>query len=132
MPHPKVKISDNSGNTVGVTDNRLDVNATVGVGSSTFTTYPEFDVDTAAIQLSSADGINSIGTGCKEIIIQSQADNTGYVMIGDSDVVADSEGIRINAGDTLILPINATPNVWLRGSAVNQMINVSIIFGTVE
>ena len=27
MPHPKVKLSDNSGNEVGVTDNRLDVNA---------------------------------------------------------------------------------------------------------
>jgi hypothetical protein len=27
VPHPKVKLSDNSGNEVGVTDNRLDVNA---------------------------------------------------------------------------------------------------------
>ena len=27
MPHPKVKIADNSGNEVGVTNNRLDVNA---------------------------------------------------------------------------------------------------------
>ena len=128
MPHPKVKIADNSGNEVGVTNNRLDVNATLGVGSSTLTTYPEFDVDTTAIQLSGADGIGSIAIACKEIIIQSQADNTGYVMIGDSAVVADSEGIRINAGDTLILPISATPNVWLRGSVNNQMINVSIIF----
>ena len=89
-------------------------------------------MDEDAIQLSSSDGISSIATTCKEIIIQSQADNTGYVMIGDSDIVADSEGMRIDAGDTLILPISATPNVWLRGSAVNQMINVSIIFGTVE
>ena len=122
------QIIDSDGDVVTVTDNRLDVNATVGIGTSTFTTYPEFDVDTTAIQLSSADGIGAIATGCKEIIIQSQADNTGYVMIGDDDVVADSEGIRINAGDTLILPISATPNVWLRGSANDQMINVSIIF----
>ena len=122
------QIIDSDGDVVTVTDNRLDVNATVGIGTSTFTTYPEFDVDTTAIQLNSSDGINSIATGCKEIIIQSQADNTGYVMIGDDDVVADSEGIRINAGDTLILPISATPNVWLRGSANDQMINVSIIF----
>ena len=32
MPHPKVKISDNSGNEVGVTDNKLDVNATISAG----------------------------------------------------------------------------------------------------
>ena len=128
MPHPKVKIADNDGNTVGVTDNRLDVNATIGLGSGTFRTYAEFDVDTDAIQLSGVHGISTITALCKEIIIQSQADNTGYVMIGDSDVVADSEGIRINAGDTLILPINTTSNVWLRGSDNDQMINVSIIF----
>ena len=132
MAHPKIKIADNTGNEVSVTNNRLDVNATIGIGSGVFVTYPEFDVDEDAIQLSSSDGISSIATTCKEIIIQSQADNTGYVMIGDSDIVADSEGMRIDAGDTLILPISATPNVWLRGSAVNQMINVSIIFGTVE
>ena len=123
-----VRIQGVDGDVADVTDNRLDVNVTMGVGTSTFTTYPEFDVDTTAIQLSSANGISTITTICKEIIIQSQADNTGYVMIGDGDVVADSEGVRINAGDTLILPISATPNVWLRGSANDQMINVSIIF----
>ena len=35
MPHPKVKLSDDSGNTVGVTSNRLDVNvagATMSTG----------------------------------------------------------------------------------------------------
>ena len=128
MPQPKVNIANSSGDLVGVTNNRLDVNATLGIGSGTFRTYAEFDVDTDAIQLSGVYGISTITTLCKEIIIQSQADNTGYVMIGDSDVVADSEGIRINAGDTLILPINATSNVWLRGSDNDQMINVSIIF----
>ena len=128
MAHPKIKIADNTGNEVSVTNNRLDVNATIGIGSGVFVTYPEFDVDEDAIQLSSSDGISSIATTCKEIIIQSQADNTGYVMIGDSDVVADSEGIRINAGDTLILPISSTSNVWFRGSDNNQMINVSIIY----
>ena len=122
------QIIDSDGDVVGVTDNRLDVNATIGLGSSTLTTYAEFDVDTTAIQLSSANGIGAVATTCKEIIIQSQADNTGYVMIGDDDVVADSEGIRINAGDTLILPVSVTTNVWLRGSVNNQMINVSIIF----
>ena len=48
MAFPKVKISDDSGNTVGVTSNRLDVNATLGVGSSTFTTYAQDTATTSA------------------------------------------------------------------------------------
>ena len=32
MPHPKVKISDDTGNTVSVTGNKLDVNATIQAG----------------------------------------------------------------------------------------------------
>ena len=34
MPHPKVKISDNSGNEVSVTDNKLDVIVYAEGGSS--------------------------------------------------------------------------------------------------
>tara|TARA_R100001082_G_scaffold111053_1_gene93084 strand:+ start:348 stop:623 length:276 start_codon:yes stop_codon:yes gene_type:complete len=34
MPHPKVKISDNSGNEVSVTSNKLDVNASGSIITS--------------------------------------------------------------------------------------------------
>ena len=128
MPHPKVKISDNNGNEVGVTSNRLDVNATIGVGSSTFTTYAQFDAATSATALSdSSNGISSTVTTCKEIIIQCDFDNTGYIMVGDGQAAADTEGIRLHAGDMLSLPVSSTANVSIDGSASSQKVNVAII-----
>ena len=128
MPHPKVKIADNSGNEVGVTNNRLDVNATLGVGSSTFTSYPQFTAATSATAISDAtNGINATVTDCKEIIIQADFDNTGYLMVGDGAVTADTEGIRLHAGDMLTLPVSSTANVSIDASAASQTVNVTLI-----
>ena len=200
MAHPKVKISDNSGNTVGVTDNRLDVNvagATIETGDidvnldsatdsveavlsntdnavldsidavldtikidteaietaveildnavsgnemqvdivtnkhpagmGNLNSYPQFDVDASPIRLSAFDGINAVETDCVEIIIQSVESNAGYILVGDSGVADATNGIRINAGDTLILPVKNTTDVWLVASAINQYVNVTII-----
>ena len=186
MAHPKVKISDNSGNEVGVTDNRLDVNvagATIETGDidvnldsatdsveavlsatdnavldgikaaveiidnavsgnemqvdivtnkhpegmTSITTFNRFDVDTSAIQLSSADGINSSPTNCKEIIIHSLTGNDGYIFVGDSSVNIDNNGIRVNAGETLILPLAEVADIWLDGSSANQWVAVTLI-----
>ena len=126
MPHPKVKIADNSGNEVGVTNNRLDVNATLGVGSSTLTTYAQFAVEAGGETLTVGLGVSAVTT-CKEIIFQADFDNTAYIMVGDSDVVADTEGIRLHAGDTLVLPVSSTDNVSVRASTTSQNLNVAII-----
>ena len=80
MPHPKVKIADNSGNEVGVTNNRLDVNATLGVGSSTFTSYAVITQGATKATLTSALSVTAITT-CKEIIFQALHDNAGYIII---------------------------------------------------
>ena len=127
MAHPKVKIADNSGNEVGVTNNRLDVNATLGVGSSTFTTYAQ---DTSAV---TAATITSLITGdavttCKEIIIQADFDNASFIMVGDGDVSGDdTEGIRLHAGDMLVLPVSSTDNISIRAGDTSQKFNFSII-----
>jgi|TARA_R100001530_G_scaffold85127_1_gene59307 hypothetical protein len=122
------QIIDSDGDVVSVTNNRLDVNATVGVGSSTFTTYAQFDAATSATALSdSSNGINSIVATCKEIIIQCDFDNTGYIMVGDAQATADTEGIRLHAGDILSLPVSSTANVSIDGSASSQKVNVAII-----
>ena len=126
MPHPKVKIADNSGNEVGVTNNRLDVTATLGVGSSTLTTYAQFAVEAGGETLTAGLGVSAVTT-CKEIIFQADFDNTAYIMVGDSDVVADTEGIRLHAGDTLVLPVSSTDNVSVRASTTSQNLNVAII-----
>ena len=123
-----VKITDTDGDTVSVTNNRLDVNATIGVGSSTLTSYAQFDAATSATALSdSTNGINATVTNCKEIIIQADFDNSGYIMVGDGGAAADTEGIRMNAGDMLSLPISSTANISIDGSASSQKVNVAII-----
>ena len=100
----------------------------VNGSSSTVTEYAQFDVDTSAIQLSSADGIDATTTQCKEVILQCDFDNTGYVMVGGSNNIAcDSRGIRLEAGDTLTLSIQDVADVWLIGSANDQMVNVMVL-----
>ena len=99
------QIIDSDGDVVTVTNNRLDVNATVGVGSSTFTTYAQDTSATSAATISSL--IGGTVTACKEIIIQADFDNASFIMVGDGGVSSDdTEGIRLQAGDMLALPIS--------------------------
>ena len=125
MPHPKVKIADNSGNEVGVTNNRLDVNATLGVGSSTFTSYPQITQSTSEQTLSVA--LSATVTTCKEIIFQTDPTNAGYIMVKDDDSDLATEGIRLYAGDMLTLPVSSTSNVSLDASQASQKVNICII-----
>ena len=138
MPHPKIKISDNSGNTVGVTSNALDVNIAGGadinigdvevLGHGTFLTYPQFAVGTTLVQLSGGSGISLVSGAVKEMIIQADFDNTSFIMVGDSAILAtEVDGIRINAGDTLTLPIRDTTAVYFRSDTADQKVNVSIL-----
>jgi len=120
-------LTDTDGDPIGVTDDRLNVNATIGIGSSTFTTYAQ---DTSA---TSAATITSLITGsavttCKEIIIQADFDNASFIMVGDGGVSSDdTEGIRLQAGDMLTLPVSSTDNVSIRAGDTNQKFNFSII-----
>ena len=125
MAHPKVKIADNSGNEVWVTNNRLDVNATLGVGSSTFTSYPQITQSTSEQTLSVA--LSATVTTCKEIIFQTDPTNAGYIMVKDDDSDLATEGIRLYAGDMLTLPVSSTSNVSLDASQASQKVNICII-----
>ena len=60
-------------------------------------------------------------------MIQADSDNTGYIMVGDGGAAADTEGIRITAGDLLVLPVSSTNNVSLDASAVSQNVNITLI-----
>ena len=127
MPQPKVNIAGSDGSLVGVTSNRLDVNATIGIGSSTFTTYPQDTSATSAATITSLIPGSAI-TNCKEIIIQADFDNASFIMIGDGDVSSnDTEGIRLHAGDMLVLPVSSTDNVSVRAGDNSQKFNISII-----
>jgi len=79
-------------------------------------TFAMIDVDNAAEQLSATVGTL---TDCIEMFFQADESNSGYVIVGDSDV-EDNRGMKLNAGDTLILSTDDTRNVYLWGSADNQ------------
>ena len=130
MAYPKVKISDNLGNTVGVTDNKLDVNVTVEtdsidigdveiLGHGAVTSYDFIDIDNDTEQL--PDG------ACKELILQADDANTGYIMIGSSTDVDADNGIKLNAGDVLTLPVTNRDLMWAWGSAADQKLRTMIV-----
>ena len=121
-----VKIIDNDSDVVSVTNNRLDVNATIGVGSSAFTTYAQDTATTSAQTITTL--IGGAVTTCKEIIIQADFDNASFIMIGDGqDISDDTEGIRLQAGDMLALPVSSTANVSVSAPDGSQKLNISII-----
>ena len=125
MPQPKVNIANSSGDLVGVTNNRLEFNATLGVGSSTFTSYPQITQSTSEQTLSAA--LSATVTTCKEIIFQTDPTNAGYIMVKDDDSDLATEGIRLYAGDMLTLPVSSTSNVSLDASQASQKVNICII-----
>ena len=120
------QIIDSDGDVVTVTNNRLDVNATVGVGSSTFTSYEQDTSTTSASTVSTL--IGGAVTTCKEVIIQADFDNASFIMVGDGGVSGDdSRGIRLHAGDILSLPVSSTDNISIRAGDTSQKLNISII-----
>ena len=93
----------------------VDVLTTVyPAGHGTFTSYAQFDAAESPTALTHAsNGINVTETAAKEVIIQADNDNSGYIMVGGSNAAADTNGIRLNAGDTLILPVANIANIYM-------------------
>ena len=120
-------IQDADGESATVTSGRLDVNATIGVGSSAFTTYAQDTATTSAQTITELIPVSAITT-CKEIIIQADFDNASFIMIGDGGVTSDdTEGIRLHAGDMLTLPVSSTDNISVRAPDGSQKLNISIV-----
>ena len=119
-------LTDTDGDPIGVTDDRLNVNATIGVGSSTFTSYAQVTQGTTRQTVTAALSVTAVTT-CKEIIFQADSDNAGFIMVGDGAVEAETEGIKLNAGDMLVLPVSSTDNVSIDADQASQKVNINII-----
>ena len=123
-----IRLIDADGDALDDGSGKLNVNATLGVGSSTFITYPQDTASTSAQTITTLIGAVSAITTCKEIIIQPDFDNASFIMVGDGqDIADDTEGIRLSAGETLILPISDTDNVSVSAPDGSQKLNISII-----
>ena len=118
-----IKLIDSDGDSLDDGDG-LKVGQSVGV--STFTSYNQFAAPTTVGALSAS---TETITGCKEIIIQADHDNSGFVMVGSSGTSATStqKGLKLYAGDMLTLNVSSTANVYIDGSDGSQNLNVSIL-----
>ena len=98
-------------------------------GNGTFNSYAQFTAATTPTALTDAtNGVNDTETAAKEVIIQADFDNSGYIMVGDSGAAADTpNGIRLHAGDMLSLPVANIANIYIDASASSQNVNVTVI-----
>ena len=85
-------------------------------------TFAMIDVDNTSERLSDTIGVV---TDCIEIFLQADESNSGYVIVGDVDV-ADNRGMKLNAGDTLILNVEDTRTLYLWGSAADQNVRCMV------
>ena len=119
------KLAANSGVDIGDVDVTSTTHAT---GMSSFESYAAFEAATTPTAINdSSNGINSDVQDAKEIIIQAAYGNSSYFQVGDSGAAANSNGVRLNAGDTLILPVADTGSVYIDGAVSSQMVCVTIV-----
>ena len=123
MAYPKVKISDNLGNTVGVTDNKLDVNVTVetdsiDIGDVEIKGHTEIGHGgNPTISNSTAEQITEVSTPCKHVDIMAGVNNAGYIAVGGENVNESvAEGVRLYAGDIYSIDIDNLNKIYVLSS----------------
>ena len=128
--NPRVQIIDGDGDPVGVTGTALNVNVVSAVadidigdveilGHGAVTSSDFIDIDNTSEQLPTG--------ACKELILQADNANTGYIMIGSSTDVDADNGIKLDAGDILTLPVTNRNLIWAWGSAADQKLRTMIL-----
>ena len=124
-------IQDVDGDAI-TTTNRFPVETEQDDAFGTWVTYPDFEAATTATAIS--DGSNGTGaliTDAKEILIQTDDANTGYIMVGSSagtavtGTVGSRQGLKMNGGETLILALSTFANIYIDASGSGQYVNVA-------
>ena len=111
---------------------RLKVTTEQDDSFTTFVSYPDFEAATTATAISDGtNGVNATITDAKEILIQTDDANTGYIMVGSGSgtalagTVGSRRGIKLNGGETLILALSTFADVFIDASASSQFVNVA-------
>ena len=131
MPHPKVKISDNSGNEVAVTGNALDVNlkagnALIDIGDVEIKGHAQvgqFSLNVRTVGGGGNGPTQLTDTDCKHADIMANIANTGIVYIGVAGVSA-TTGIALYAGDVYSVDVENTDLLYALPTVDNEDINV--------
>jgi hypothetical protein len=128
-----VRIIDGDGDVVESDGSgRLKVETEQDDAFGTWKNYADFTAETGTSQaLNHANHCNESITDAKEIFIQTDDANTGFVMVGYAQgstlagSVGSRAGIKLNGGETLVLAIASFASVFLIGSASTQYVNVA-------
>ena len=127
MPHPKVKISDNSGNEVAVTSNALDVNIAGGdsidIGDVEILGHDA--LASGAINLTDS-AAQLTNVSCKHIDIMANLSNTGIVYIGSSGVDV-TKGIALYPGDVYSVDLKNLNILYAMSTVSGDDINVQVL-----
>ena len=121
MPHPKVKISDNSGNEVAVTSNALDVNiaggASIDIGDVEIKGHAAIADGSNTTVGTSAEYLygDSTSVACKHVDIMAATGNTGIIYVGATGVTA-ATGIALYAGDVYSVDIENLNLIYVLAS----------------
>ena len=128
-----VTIASASSSVECIQDTASDLLATVTPSVfGTFVTYPDFEAATSATAISDGtNGVNATITDAKEIMIQTDDANTGYIMVGSSagttvaGTVGSRQGLKMNGGETLVLSFSTFANIFIDASGSSQFVNVA-------
>ena len=121
MPKPKVAISDSSGNEVGVTSNRLDVNlgydTSIDIGDVEIKGHAAIADGNNATVGTSAEYLygDSTSVPCKHVDIMAAIANTGIIYVGATGVTA-ATGIALYAGDVYSVDIENLNLIYVLAS----------------
>ena len=119
MAFPKVKLSDDSGNTVDVTSNALDVNiaggATIDIGDVEILGHSTIGHGSNTAVSDTTAEVLTTSTACKHIDIMAAIANTGIIYVGGSGVTA-ATGIALYAGDVYSVDIDNINDVYVISS----------------
>ena len=126
MPHPKVKLSDDSGNTVAVTSNALDVNiaggASIDIGDVEILGHS----GCGGTSINVTDSAAALGIGsCKHLDIMAALTNTGIVYVGGIGVSA-TTGIALYPGDVYSVDVENLAILYAMSTVSGDDINVAI------
>ena len=129
-------LTDETGDSID-SDNRLPVSTEQDAAFATFVSYPNFEASTSVTALSGGDGtsagLNVDVDDAKEILIQTDDANTGYIMIGSASgtgqtlagTVGSRAGVKLNGGETLVLALSTFANIYIDASTSSQYVNVA-------
>ena len=127
------QLIDDDGDLIAST-NRLPVQTEQDDAFGNWVTYQAFEVPTSATAIS-ADSPNGTGAeigDSKEIVIQVDSENSGYIMVGHSAAtcvanatVTNRKGLKLVGGETLIIAMGYFTKVFLAASTSGQNVYVA-------